>query len=565
MSENTILQNEENVTIATFNITEANIINSNNTITLENLTGMTEIDWGDPNDSATGLSHTYTVAGEYICKIYGTVSIGDYAFSGCKSLTSVVIGDSVTSIGRNAFSNCSSLINVVIPDAVTIIGRQAFLNCSSLINVVIPDAVTNIQNLTFSGCLSLISLIIPNSVTFIATGAFSDCKSLTSVIIGEGVIGISSFAFRQCEKLKSVTFKNQNPLTTDTLIEANINDSTPTYYVPTNAVETYQTTWEGVVDPSKILPDPEERLINLEGLRIYHNTLKEKYLNNKLDKAGGLISGDLSVQGNLNVAGTTTTKDTETILIKDNIIVANSDGNELIEEAGFAVKTGADTAYGIMYDPDGDGVKIGLGAFDENGKFQYGVKEDETSEAQFLATRDNVIENNHTVVWDNEKKTLIDSGVDHSDYAKKTDLSNEEYLAHTKYNVPYNIGIPGLFMYDGAYAGGLFKSSGGGDGEGRFRIAKASNSEIDSRTSNNYFGTDVVGYHCKPIVPANLDYAFKSALTNPKTIKDENGKEIPWTDNDKVAACETIGAVPKSYVDGLVGNINTVLEAILGV
>ena len=36
-------------------------------------------------------------------------SIGEYAFSGCTSLTSVTIGDSVTSIGKYAFSSCTSL------------------------------------------------------------------------------------------------------------------------------------------------------------------------------------------------------------------------------------------------------------------------------------------------------------------------------------------------------------------------------------------------------------------------------------------------------------------------
>ena len=60
------------------------------------------------------------------------VGIGDSAFWGCSSLTSVVIPDSITSISKYAFSGCSSLTSVVIPNSVTSIGEYAFEGCSSL-------------------------------------------------------------------------------------------------------------------------------------------------------------------------------------------------------------------------------------------------------------------------------------------------------------------------------------------------------------------------------------------------------------------------------------------------
>ncbi len=40
------------------------------------------------------------------------MSIGNYAFYGCSGLTSVTIGNSVTSIENSAFSNCISLKEV---------------------------------------------------------------------------------------------------------------------------------------------------------------------------------------------------------------------------------------------------------------------------------------------------------------------------------------------------------------------------------------------------------------------------------------------------------------------
>ncbi|MBQ9744981.1 MAG: leucine-rich repeat domain-containing protein, partial [Clostridia bacterium] len=53
----------------------------------------------------------------------------------CDSLTSVTIGNGVTSIGRYAFSVCTSLTSVTIPNSVTSIGYRAFWCCTGLTSV----------------------------------------------------------------------------------------------------------------------------------------------------------------------------------------------------------------------------------------------------------------------------------------------------------------------------------------------------------------------------------------------------------------------------------------------
>jgi hypothetical protein len=147
--------------------------------------------------------------------------------------------------------------------------------------------------------------------------------------------------------------------------------------------------------------------------------------------------------------------------------------------------------------------------------------------------------------------------VDHSEYAKKTDLSNVDYLAYVNYKGSHYEGFPGLFQYDGGMIGGFFKSTTSGDGGNRFRIAKARQSEINARTPSDYHDGGIHGAnHCKPIVPANIDYAVISVLTNYK------GELL--TDESKESACETIGATTKKYVDELIANLQAQIDELKG-
>ena len=130
------------------------------------------------------------------------------AFDGCGSLTSVTIGDRVTTIGEYAFTNCKSLINVIIGNgatstgnSITTIGKYAFEGCESLTNVTLGDSVTTIGASAFRNCIGLTSITIPNSVTTIGVYAFKGCYSLTRVTIPISVTLVGNLAFDGCTNL----------------------------------------------------------------------------------------------------------------------------------------------------------------------------------------------------------------------------------------------------------------------------------------------------------------------------------------------------------------------------
>ncbi|HAX30985.1 MAG TPA: hypothetical protein DCX96_06900 [Oscillibacter sp.] len=131
----------------------------------------------------------------------GVTSVGDNAFSKCTALTSVNIGDGVTSIGKNAFNGCTALTNANIGSGA--IGESAFNGCTSLVNVTLGNGVTQIGKNAFIRCAQIPSITIGSGVTSIGSGAFNGCTALTNANIGSGAIGDS--AFSNCTNLTTVT------------------------------------------------------------------------------------------------------------------------------------------------------------------------------------------------------------------------------------------------------------------------------------------------------------------------------------------------------------------------
>ena len=184
-------------------------------------------------------------------------SIGDGAFEGCESLTSIQIPNSVTSIGSSAFSGCSSLASIQIPNSVTRIGSSAFSGCTSLTSIEIPNSVTSIGNYAFSLCSSLTSIEIPNSVTSIGDYAFSYCYSLTNVVIGKSVTSIGDSAFYFCLSLTKITCLATNP---PAIVSTTFSNYSAELYVPAGCISAYQSAnfWKKFSNIIELEPELEE-------------------------------------------------------------------------------------------------------------------------------------------------------------------------------------------------------------------------------------------------------------------------------------------------------------------
>ena len=149
-------------------------------------------EWGVKysKDGRKLLKAPYELDGTYSIR-KGTKIICDEAFADCK------------------FIGCRSLTSLVIPDSVTNIGDYAFWNCRSLTDIVIPDGVTSIGKCAFEGCSALSSVVIPDSVSCIGFGAFNIWMPAELSIPKEGMMVSPLFAWTNSSPLYDKTPLNE--------------------------------------------------------------------------------------------------------------------------------------------------------------------------------------------------------------------------------------------------------------------------------------------------------------------------------------------------------------------
>ncbi|MBO6024062.1 MAG: leucine-rich repeat domain-containing protein [Bacteroidales bacterium] len=150
-------------------------------------TGLTTVNIGNtvtriPAGVFTGTS-SYHPAFTTITLPSSVTELGANAFQYCDQLTSIDLSN-VTTMGAKAFQYCTSLESYTLPTAAsfTTIPDYTFSGCTSLTTIVIPNNITAIGGYVFQNCTGATGqLVVPASVTSLGYSTFAGCTGLSSV------------------------------------------------------------------------------------------------------------------------------------------------------------------------------------------------------------------------------------------------------------------------------------------------------------------------------------------------------------------------------------------------
>ena len=112
-------------------------------------------------------------------------AIPSYAFADCTGLTSVELGEGVSSIGSYAFRNCTGLTRFEIPDSVTSCGANMIQGC------------TNITYLRIGGNAD-VGAMSDSYNTYVNPFYIGDGSKLETLVLGEGITEIGAYRFSNC-------------------------------------------------------------------------------------------------------------------------------------------------------------------------------------------------------------------------------------------------------------------------------------------------------------------------------------------------------------------------------
>ena len=152
---------------------------------------------------------------------YTVIAIGDKAFKGCKSLTTIVLPPSIERVYRSAFDGTGIMLKkenwvdgclwidsiliatdknikprFVVPEGTRLIAAGAFQGNKTIQRVELPASVTRIDHETFRDCKNLQKVEWPDGLEEVGQEAFKDCIKLQTPDLSGMRVGKN--AFKNC-------------------------------------------------------------------------------------------------------------------------------------------------------------------------------------------------------------------------------------------------------------------------------------------------------------------------------------------------------------------------------
>lgn len=135
----------------------------------------------------------------------GEVTITDYiGTSEHVLIPDAIDGLPVTALGHRAFYE-KTVTTVVVPDSVTEIGAACFSGDNYLVSLTLPDGLAELPPIALESCYSLMDFELPKGLKTIGAGALQAIFYLTHLTIPAGVTDIEQMNFLMMHGLEEVS------------------------------------------------------------------------------------------------------------------------------------------------------------------------------------------------------------------------------------------------------------------------------------------------------------------------------------------------------------------------
>lgn len=115
----------------------------------------------------------------------GITEIGKNAFAGNKTMTELIMPDSVVTICESAFEKCVKLKKITFSQHLEEIKYEAFAGCKVLKEVHLPDSIRILGSAVFAGCAKLETVTCNSQVYEAGSNPFADFRQPSSKLLAD--------------------------------------------------------------------------------------------------------------------------------------------------------------------------------------------------------------------------------------------------------------------------------------------------------------------------------------------------------------------------------------------